>query len=165
MRHLTLIRHAKSSWKDPGTSDFDRPLNKRGERDAPRMGERLARGGEPPELIVSSSAVRAARTAHVIAEQLGIEPAEMVLGTELYLASPNQLLDLVRMLDPGIEHAALVAHNPGITDFVNALAKCEIDNMPTCAIARLKLDVERWGDTDYGSAELLDFDFPKRPES
>jgi len=143
-------------------SDLDRPLNKRGERDAPRMGKRLARSDDVPELIVSSAAVRAARTAMVIAEQLGLDPAEVVLGAELYLAAPEQLLDVVRSLDEGVGHAALVAHNPGITDFVNALAGSEIDNVPTCGVARLKLDVERWDDTDCGCAELLDFDYPKR---
>lgn len=162
MKLLTLIRHAKSSWKQAGIDDFDRPLNKRGERDAPRMGERLARSGAAPDVIVSSSAQRATRTAQLIAEELGIDPAELALDPELYLASPGQLLETVRALDPGIEHAALVAHNPGVTDFVNGLAGVRIDNLPTCGIARLRLDIERWRDADTDCAALLDFDYPKR---
>lgn len=162
MKLLTLIRHAKSSWKEPGVEDFDRTLNKRGERDAPRMGERLAATGEQPDLIVSSSARRAERTARLIAEQLGIDPADVVLGAELYLAPPARMLDVVRALDPGLEHVALVGHNPGITDFLNQLSDVTVDDMPTCAIARLRLDVERWGDAEPGCAHLLDFDYPKR---
>ena len=162
MKLLTLIRHAKSSWKQAGIDDFDRPLNGRGERDAPRMGKRLADAGAVPDLIISSSARRALRTAQVIAEQLGIDPADVVLGSNLYLASPGQMLDTLRGLDPSLRHAALVAHNPGIGDLLNGLTGCRIDNVPTCGIARLRLDVERWSQTDLGVAELLEFDYPKR---
>ena len=162
MKLLTLIRHAKSSWKDPGREDFDRPLNKRGKRDAPDMGQRLARGGAIPELIVSSSARRAADTAREIAAQLGSGAVELVFEPGLYLASAGQLLDAVRGVDEHVEHAALVAHNPGITDLVNALTDVRVDNVPTCGIARLRLEVERWSDAEFGRGQLLDFDYPKR---
>lgn len=162
MKQLLLIRHAKSSWKQVGMADFDRPLNPRGERDAPNMGERLSRAGVAPDVIVSSAARRAADTARVFAEQLGHDPAELVLDGELYLASPPELLEAVRRLEPRVEHAALVAHNPGITDFVNALAGTSIDNVPTCGVARLRLDIEEWRNADAGCAELVEFDYPKR---
>ncbi|MGI9592705.1 MAG: SixA phosphatase family protein [Myxococcota bacterium] len=162
MKLLTLIRHAKSSWKDPGREDFDRPLNKRGKRDAPDMGERLATGGAIPELILSSSAQRAADTAREIAAQLGSGVVDLVFEPGLYLASAGQLLDAVRGIDQQVGHVALVAHNPGITDLVNALADVRIDNVPTCGVANLRLDVERWSDADLGRGELLDFDYPKR---
>ena len=162
MKLLTLIRHAKSSWKNAGMDDFDRPLNDRGERDAPRMGKRLSRAAGAPDLILSSSAQRAARTARVIAEQLGSDPAEIVLDRALYLASPAQMLDTLRALAPDLEHAALVAHNPGVTDLINALAEVRIDNVPTCGIARLRLDIDRWNELEFGCAELQDFDYPKR---
>lgn len=145
--------------------DFDRALNDRGERDAPRMGKRLSRAGPPPGLIVSSSAKRAARTARVIAEQLGHDPAAVVLDRDLYLASPSRMMDTLRALAPDLDHAALVAHNPGVTDLVNALADVRIDNVPTCGIARLSLDIERWSELDSGCAELEDFDYPKRDRS
>jgi phosphohistidine phosphatase len=162
VKQLLLIRHAKSSWKQAGMADFDRPLNPRGERDAPNMGERLSRAGVAPDVIVSSTARRAADTARVFAEQLGHDPAELVLDSELYLASPPELLEAVRRLEPRVEHAALVAHNPGITDFVNALAGTYIDNVPTCGVARLRLDIEEWRNADAGCAELVEFDYPKR---
>jgi phosphohistidine phosphatase len=162
VKQLILIRHAKSSLKHVGMDDFDRPLNPRGERDAPSMGERLSRAGAAPDVIVSSAARRAADTARMIAEQLGRDPAELVLDSDLYLAAPPELLEAVRRLEPRIEHAALVAHNPGITDFVNALAGTYIDNVPTCGVARLRLDIEEWRNADAGCAELLDFDYPKR---
>jgi phosphohistidine phosphatase len=165
LKLLTLIRHAKSSWKDAGMDDFDRALNDRGERDAPRMGKRLSRAGPPPDRIVSSSAKRAARTARVIAEQLGCDPAEVVLDRELYLASPSRMIATLRALAPDVDHVALVAHNPGVTDLVNALAEVRIDNVPTCGIARVRLDIERWKELDVGCGELEDFDYPKRDRS
>jgi len=162
LKLLTLIRHAKSSWKEPGRDDFDRPLNKRGERDSPRMGQRLARSGSVPELIVSSSARRAAETTREIAAQLGDGSVEVVLERELYLASPSRLLETVRALDPRVGHAALVAHNPGITDFLNALTGSCIDNVPTCGVARLRLDIEGWSEAAVDGAELVELDYPKR---
>ena len=162
MKLLTLIRHAKSSWKRVDLTDFERPLNHRGERDAPRMGERLAAEGVKPERIVSSSAVRAEQTARKIAEAIALEPEALQLDRSLYLASPVDLLETVRGLDAALEHVALVAHNPGITDFVNRLANTRIDNVPTCGIARLRLEIDRWSDAEEGCAALVDFDYPKR---
>ena len=161
LKHLTLIRHAKSSWSQPELDDFDRPLNRRGERDAPAMGKRLAAIEPHPERFVSSPAARARRTAEVIANEIqpGVAPE---LLQRLYLASPGQLLAVVHDLDDALRHVALVSHNPGTTEFANALADVHIDNVPTCGIVRLELAVDHWRDAAFGCARLLDFDFPKK---
>ena len=162
MKRLTLVRHAKSSHKDPGLGDFDRPLGARGRRDAPRMGKRMARADARPDLIVSSPAVRAARTAEAIAGPLGVPASRIVYERELYLADTAQMLEVVRALDDAASHVVLVGHNPGITDFANALAEADIENVPTCGVVRLELDVERWSEVAFGGAALGEFDYPKR---
>lgn len=162
MRRLTLIRHAKSSHQDPGLDDFDRPLNARGRRDAPEMGRRLAAANARPDLIVSSPAERAARTSEAIAEPLGYAASRIVFDRALYLASSGGMLEVTRALDDGSPHAALVGHNPGLTEFVNVLSDAAIENVPTSGIVRLELDVDHWREAGPGCAKLIDFDYPKR---
>ena len=87
MKHLALIRHAKSDWNDPtAQSDHDRPLNKRGRKAAPAVGAELARMGLRPDLVVSSTAVRAATTARAIAAEIGFDPGDIVMERSLYNA-------------------------------------------------------------------------------
>jgi phosphohistidine phosphatase len=162
MKLLTLIRHAKSSWKHPGLTDFERPLNARGERDAPRMARRFAAAEPRPDLLLASSAERAERTARSFAAAIGMADAEIGLERALYLASPSGLLEAVREVDDAVDHLALVAHNPGITDFLEILAGARIDNLPTCGVARLRLDIDSWSDVAPGCGQLLDLDTPKR---
>jgi len=158
---LTVIRHAKSGSSGPGTDDFDRPLNRRGRRDAPEMGRRIAEWPDPPSLFVASPARRAAETAEAIAARL--EPApEIAWDRALYLAAADTLLDTVFGLDPGHAHAALLGHNPGITDFVNRLANADIENVPTCGVVRLEFTIDDWRRAQPGRARLIDFDYPKR---
>lgn len=161
MKLLTLVRHAKSSWKDSGLSDLERPLNRRGERDAPLMGRRFA-GVEPrPDLLLSSPAARAKRTAEVIAAEAGLGNG-LVFEEALYLASPGRMLSLVQGQDDAVGHLALVGHNPGMTALANILTHARIQNVPTCGIVRLELEVEHWRDAAPGRARLLDFDYPKK---
>jgi phosphohistidine phosphatase len=160
LKRLTLIRHAKSSWKDAEIGDFDRPLNARGERDAPHMGRRIAACAKPPQLLVSSPARRAARTAELIAARLGGPRLEYERA--LYLATPEQMLDVIRGLDDSVRHAALVGHNPGTTELAEQLSGAEVGNVPTCGVVRLRLDIDAWSEAEPGCAEIEDFDYPKR---
>jgi phosphohistidine phosphatase len=162
MKHLTLIRHAKSSWKAPELTDFERPLNKRGKRDAPLMAARLARDGPPPDAIVASPARRARKTALAMAKALGREEQTLVFERGLYLASTGALLDLVQALDDALGHVALVGHNPGLTGLLELLSSAGIANVPTCGIARLELGVVSWRDTAPGCAELMSLEVPKQ---
>jgi len=122
MKTLTLIRHAKSSWGNAGLVDRERPLNKRGERDAPIMGKRVFDAGIRPTLIISSPAVRAWSTAKIIAKELGHSIEFLQQDSGLYLASLDNLLDVVASQDPGIDNLMLFAHNPGLTQMVNFLS-------------------------------------------
>ena len=161
MKQLILIRHAKSSWDDLSASDFDRDLNNRGRRNAPEMGLRLAERALVPDAFVVSSACRARSTAYLIAEQFGFSQQQIELKNELYLASPSSMLKLIRQTPDDVQRLALLAHNPGITELTNRLAKTYINNIPTCGMAILELPIESWSEAGNG-AHLLDFDYPKR---
>lgn len=141
MVRLLLIRHAKSSWQQPQLSDQQRPLNKRGRRDAPVMAEWLQQQQESLDVIYSSTAVRAISLAESIAAQLGIRvcPAE-----SLYTFSARELLAELQSLPDAERCVAVVAHNPALTELLNELASESISNVPTAAIAALDCDIDRW---------------------
>ena len=161
MKTLYLVRHAKSSWKNANLSDHDRPLNNRGEEDAPVMGKRLKRRRPKPELIMTSSAVRAKTTAKVLASEIGYPKSEIVVNEEMYLAGTDDLINIIRGLDDNVECVMLVGHNPTFTETANLLAQCYIDNMPTCSLAAVSFSTGSWADIKRGKGKLLDFDYPK----
>ena len=161
-RILTLVRHAKSSWKDDDLSDFDRPLNDRGLKNAPQMGHRLANANYDVEQIISSPAVRAITTATIIASEIGISAQQIVKNAEIYEASLNALISIVTSLDDNFSRVMLVGHNPGLTVLCNFLSNARIDNMPTCSIAQIKFDVDTWNSITEHSGELIEFDYPKK---
>ena len=133
---LWLIRHAKSSWSSAARSDFDRPLNQRGERDGPEMRDWLADHPHPAQWIWTSDAARAAATAAFVAE--AFPSATLKADHRLYGATPATLIEVLRKTPPAIATAAIVAHNPGITESVNLLVATEaVDNMPTFGAALL----------------------------
>ncbi len=161
MKTLTLVRHAKSSWKDRGLSDRERPLNKRGERDAPIMGKRMLESGIRPSLIISSPAVRAWSTAKEVARELGY-PLEFLQREDgLYLASLDNLLDVVATQDAGFNHLMLFAHNPGLTDFANYLSPSLTSNLPTAGVVSVNIAADDWMLYDRPKTELLVYDYPK----
>ena len=161
MKTLTLVRHAKSSWRDPSLADRERPLNKRGKRDAPDMGRRIAAAGIRPSLIVSSPAVRAWTTAKVIAGEIGYPREFLQRDNTLYLASVNGILDVIASQDVGFNSLMLVGHNPGFTDFANFLVPGLTNNVPTAGVVSVKLDTDDWSLYDKPETELLLYDFPK----
>ena len=160
---LILVRHAKSSWKDESLADIDRPLNKRGQRDAPEMGRRLAvslkQAGHVPDLLLCSTAVRACLTATCLAEALGFSENDITISDELYGAHAEDILQQVRAFPADISCAIVVGHNPTMTDLANQFSKTEIDNVPTCGI--LTVQMADWLHVSDGW--LTDFDFPKKP--
>ncbi len=161
-RTLILVRHAKSSWKDLGVADHDRPLNKRGKRDASEMARRVAGRPNHPQLIVASPALRALTTAKVMAAELGIEPSTIETIDRIYEAEPAQLLEVIRSFDDRFARVMMVGHNPGLTEVVNLLAGSAIENVPTCGVAVVSFDIKSWAGVRSQSAELLDLDYPKK---
>lgn len=162
MKQLTLVRHAKSDWSDSSLRDFDRPLNKRGKRNAPDMGRRLAARRLRPSLLISSPANRALTTAMVIADALGYPEDEIIREEQLYAASARAILAVIREVDSEVEHLMIFGHNPGMTDFANRLADADIDNMPTCAVLSLSIGVGSWAEVDWHRAQAVFYDYPKR---
>lgn len=161
-RQLTLLRHAKSSWDDSAIKDRVRPLNERGERDAPMMGQRLHALGARPTLIVTSPAVRARQTAQIIAREIGYPREFLQREEELYLASPDDIVAVLARQDSGLRDVIVCGHNPGLTDLANRLTGAGIDNVPTTGVVVIGLDLKCWADLDRAQGELLLFDYPRR---
>ena len=159
---LLICRHAKSSWQDAGLSDFDRPLNERGERDAPEMGRRLARQGVRPDVIMTSPASRAFSTALHYARQLEMPLEQIRRNSAQYAASVSELISVIRTVDSGVGTLMLVGHNPESTDLANVLGGLSIDNIPTSGIVALAFAQCAWADLTAGSGTLLFFDYPKK---
>ncbi len=165
MKRLTLLRHAKSSWKDLSLPDADRPLNKRGKRNAPEMGLRFAKHfPEGGYRMVSSPAKRAISTARLFAEAAGYPLEDIVVDDRVYLADSGGLLEVARELDDTWDHMVLVGHNPGFTDFINSATKHFIENLPTGGVAVLQYDIDRWADIGTSQATLAELDYPKKKQ-
>jgi phosphohistidine phosphatase len=162
---LYLVRHAKSSWKDMSLSDHDRPLNKRGKRSAPDMGQRMARQGHKPELIVSSTAMRAQTTARLIARELEIDDLEIITDRDLYFSGIGGMRSVLEATDDRYQSVMMVGHNPTMTDLMTTLSNTHLYNMPTCAIAIIGFDMASWGDLSATDGVLLGYDTPKGPGS
>lgn len=161
-KHLTLIRHAKSSWDDSGLQDFERPLNGRGLKNAPMMGKRLAAAGYTFDTIISSPAVRAITTAKLIAAEIGFDENSILQIHSLYAAGLGTLVDVVREIDNRFQDAILVGHNPGFTQLCRYLSQTRILNMPTCCIARIEFDAQSWETAAIQKGHLANFDYPRK---
>ena len=164
MKCLTLIRHAKSDWNRNNLADFDRPLNQRGKKAAPKMGRRLAERGIIPELLISSPAKRARKTARLIARELGIAKQDIIYHPDIYAAGERTLVEIVSSLPGYCNHAALIGHNPGISELASWLCSGSPGWMPTCAILTLELAVDSWQEIYRGCGCLLSYDYPKKPD-
>ncbi len=161
MKTLTLVRHAKSSWKDSSLADRDRPLNKRGKRDAPEMGRRIAEAGIRPSLIVSSPALRAWTTAKAVAKAISYPIEFLQRDRRLYLASVDEIVDVIAEQDPKFNSLMLVGHNPGFTSFANYLVPGLTNNLPTAGVVCVKIEREDWDLYGRPETELVLHDFPK----
>ncbi len=158
MRRLLVLRHAKSSWKDHDQDDHDRPLNKRGKRDAPRIGRLLLAETLVPDLVFCSTARRARRTAELVTAACGFD-GELALEQGLYLATVPQLIAHAQSCE-GEELLLLVGHNPGMQELVGALTGNQV-RMPTAALALIELEIDDWSELDPGTGRLVEFWCPK----
>lgn len=161
MKRLYLVRHAKSSWTDGTLSDHDRPLNKRGIRDAPIMAEKLADLGVLPQAFISSTANRAKSTAEVFYDVLGKDCKQMQLERGLYHASTEGIWAHIFMISNDIQSAIMFGHNPGMTEFANLFGENFIDNVPTCGIMELVTSAEKWEDMNDINTKRTKFLYPK----
>ena len=156
MKTIILIRHAKSSWKFEDLKDIERPLKKRGVRDAAMMATILKEKNLQPDKIISSPAERAMATATAFAPK-----EEIMVDQRLYLESKTKLLNLVQGLDESLQCVAIVSHNPDLTDFANFLANDDIENIPTSGIVAIQFECNSWSEIEKGKGKRLFFEVPK----
>jgi len=156
MKTIILIRHAKSSWKFPDLKDIERPLKKRGARDAALMATVLKEMQLPIDKIISSPAERALTTAKAFAAK-----DDIVIDPRLYLESKTKLLNLLHGFNESWQCVALVSHNPDLTDFANFLANDNIENIPTSGIVGIQFDCNSWNEIEKGKGKRLFFEVPK----
>ena len=161
MKRLTMIRHAKSSWADPGQADIDRPLNRRGKHDAPIMGRILSEKGIVPDIIVCSPAKRARMTATRIAAALEYPRKAIRENRQIYDADLVELAYVVRALDNAFGHVCLIGHNPSFEDFGRSLAETPVVRMPTCAVLHLEKEIDEWQHACDGVWRVVEFLYPK----
>ena len=162
MKFLTVIRHAKSSWKDRRIADMSRPLNKRGRSNAPEMGARLDYRGIRFVNFYTSPALRATETAVMLADPLKFSKKAIISEPALYTFNYEELLHWLRYLDDDIANLAFVGHNPAITDLVNFLALSDLENIPTCGIVHMQLDIACWSELGAGNGHIDFIIYPKQ---
>jgi phosphohistidine phosphatase len=164
MKTLHLVRHAKSSWDNPQLSDFKRPLNDRGLRDAPNMGRVIKEKIRGQVQLISSPAIRAITTARLMSEQLDMSSHQIETHPNLYHGEPGSMLYVLSKISDKFHEIVLFGHNPGLTDFGNELQHDEfIENIPTAGILGIGLNIHSWAELSKRPiGELLYFDFPKK---
>jgi phosphohistidine phosphatase len=163
MKRLYLIRHAKSSWDDPDLADIDRPLNKRGKKDAPFIGKRLKKEHNAnPDLILSSPAKRTIRTARIIAKEIDYPREKIEINDSLYGSGVTAMLNVIHYLDDSLNEVMLFGHNPDLTSLANYLWDQQVDNIPTCGIFCVDFDIQSWKDVNQGEGFFIFFDYPRK---
>ncbi len=161
MKTIILVRHAKSSHTMGVSSDFDRPLNDRGFREATEMGKSLLKKNTKIDLFVSSPALRAKTTAELFAAEYDRKMKEIRYIPSLYHAGPEIFSAVIGELEDSYRHVALFSHNPGITDFACSLSNSQITHMPTSSVFAVKAPVDSWKEFEQAEKEFLFF---YRPE-
>lgn len=168
MKTLSLLRHAKSAWDDPGRSDFDRPLNARGRRAARTIGRELRAQGLGFDAVVASPAARVVETLDDVGEGYGSQ-IRPVYDERVYLASPATLLELVRAADDAVDRLLVVGHNPGLErlamlltrDDGNGLRAEMAEKYPTGTLAEIRFEAKSWRDIAAGTGRLARFIRPR----
>lgn len=161
-KKLLIVRHAKSDWNNPELRDFDRPLNERGERNAPEMARRLIRNDLVPQLLVSSPAVRALTTAELFAGVFGYDTSDIIRVPEIYEARSATLLEIVNNLSNHTDFAALFGHNPGVSHLASKLTDSRFVDLPTCGMVLIKFPFDDWKLISGGTGTVKWEDYPKK---
>ncbi len=160
-KRLYIVRHAKSSWDDPELDDFDRPLNSRGKKDAPFMGKILAEQQVHPDLIVSSPAKRAMKTAKLLAKKLGYPQKAIQKEEKLYEAATLTLVEILKKLADDYDKVMIIGHNPGLTNLANYLSGHYIENIPTSGVFVIDFDIDSWQNISQDGI-FAGFEYPKK---
>jgi len=164
MKQILLIRHAKSSWDDAAINDIDRPLNDRGKKDAPKMVERLLDKKVKIDGFYSSPAKRALTTCKLFVKAYDKKEKNIIEVEDLYEPRVESFFNAIKKADNDFDTIALFSHNPAITAFANQLTNVQVDDMPTCSIFAIKIDIKKWEDFEEGEKLFWFFDYPKLKE-
>lgn len=163
MKILYLLRHAKSSWSNVELPDFQRPLNRRGKKDAPLIGKVLVSKGVKIDLIISSPAKRAKKTAKKVAKQIVYPKEKIVFNEEIYEARIADLLNIIHQIPQEINSLMLVGHNPTFTDLANLLCSdFHTENIPTAGVIAISFPYESWSEIEENTGNFLFFEYPKK---
>lgn len=160
MKHIYLIRHAKSDWSKTGQNDFERGLSPRGKRDILVMANILKEKKIVPDYILSSSAKRAKRTAKGLRKHAGFDQ-KIVYRKELYMSTPEHIIDVIKTIDNTHKRVFIIGHNPEFTELVNLLLDDSIDTLPTLGIVGIRIAIKRWKKLSPKKARLDFFIYPK----
>lgn len=160
MKRLFIIRHAKSDWDDSSLDDYDRPLNKRGQKNAPFMGKLLKSKNIKPDLIISSPALRAKTTAELIAKEVGYEKP-ITPNPYIYEAYVSALEEIVQYIYDDNETVFLVGHNPGLSALAYTLCGLK-EQIPTCSIVEIEFNCDSWMDVSKDNSKLISYEYPKK---
>lgn len=162
MKTLVIIRHAKSDWSDPHITDIERPLNKRGKRDAPFMASLLKEKGVVPELILTSPAQRAMQTVKYFVEEFKFDKSKILVREEIYTMGALAIRKLLSQIDDAHNTVFLFGHNPDLTSLANQLMDMFIENIPTTGVVCIDFDFESWKDILMKKGKLRFFEYPKK---
>lgn len=157
MRHITILRHAKSSWTDTNLKDFDRPLASRGKEDIPLMAKELVKRISP-KVIITSPALRAKDTAIGVNKKL---KSKVLIHYKLYEASTSDILKAIAQIDKDIKDIVIVGHNPSLHDFIEQLSGKKFDKIPTCSATILATSATSWDRVSDKNTKLKEFLYPK----
>lgn len=154
MKRIILVRHAKSGWDNPNLSDFERPLNKKGHKQAEFMSKLFVSKEIKPDLIVSSDALRAITTANYFAKQLGVSFNDIQQENAIYERGFKFIINFAKELDNEIETIMIFGHNPDITSLASYYCGEYFDSMPTCSIICIDFNSGSWSDTDSKNGKI-----------
>ena len=161
MKTLLVMRHAKSSWADPGMKDHSRPLNKRGRRSAPIMAQRISVHKNLPQKVLSSDSQRTRETASLMMDEGLFAGHQIQYHERLYLASAADLIEACMEFGAESDCLMLLAHNPGMTYLVNHISDARLDNLPTAGVACIEFDIDSWKELETKTGKLLWLEFPR----
>lgn len=162
MKTLVVVRHAKSDWSDPNITDIERPLNKRGKRDAPFMAELMKQQNLVPDLILTSPAERALQTVKYFADVFSIDKSKIIIREEIYNLGSVAIRKLLSQIDDTHNVVYLFGHNPDLTSLVNQLLDVFIENIPTTGIVCIDFDFDSWKEILNKKGNLRFFEYPKK---
>ena len=162
MKTLVLIRHSKSDWSDPNLTDIERPLNKRGKRDAPFMAKLLKEKNVYPDLIITSPAKRALQTLEYFLDEFKYSKNKVMVRDEVYSMGATAIRKLLSNLDNNHNTVFLIGHNPDLTSLGNQLSDMFIDNIPTTGILCIDFEFDSWKDILTQAGKLRFFEYPKK---